>query len=664
MPIEVELPGGQIAEFPDNTPKEVMQAALRKRFPPPAAKAADGFGRQMGLGARNVIEGVTDVAGIVTNPLMYGASKLTGQPYQSFTEAAGQALDAVGVPRPRTADERVIGDVGRAITGAGLTMGAGGAVMGAEGAAGAVGRGLVAAPKTQIAGAALGAGAAGTVREQGGTPGQQMAAGIVGGMLPAGAGAAASGATRLAVRGGEAGRQAVESNIATFNRAGTEPTVGQATQGRGMQGLESLLSKAPGSAGVMAKKANAQQAQIGARVEEVASNLSPRSSSTLAGRAIERGISGDGGFLDTFRAKSKQLYDQVDKYIPPQTGIMANNTQSMLAKEAAPIPGARNVSEFLANPRLAGIRESLNADIIANSGVIPYVALKQVRSKVGEMISDGGLVADIPTKALKRLYGALSADMEQAVRTTGEPGAMQAFGRANAHFRSGMGRIDMLESVVGRNGGPEAVFGAAMTGSKEGATKLRAVMQSLPPESQKQVTSALVRRMGRAVNSRQDDLGEQFSVNTFLTNWNGMSKEARSAAFGRYGPKFSQDMDQIAKAAANVREGSAVFANPPGTAAAGAQLGSVGSLVFALANGYWKTAAGIGGTMIGNNLFSRWFTNPTRVAWLARNTGTPIQALGNQAVILSGMAKAENDPELAEFAEQLKQFSNSEKQRQ
>jgi len=32
--MEVELPDGSIAEFPDNTPPEAIKAALQKRFPP------------------------------------------------------------------------------------------------------------------------------------------------------------------------------------------------------------------------------------------------------------------------------------------------------------------------------------------------------------------------------------------------------------------------------------------------------------------------------------------------------------------------------------------------------------------------------------------------------------------------------------------------------
>jgi len=624
----------------------------------PAKPQGADWKRELGLGARNVATGITDVLGIVGNPINYLASKATGNPYESMSDAAGRMLDSAGLPRPATSGERVASDAGRALTGSALTMGAGGLAGTANTVRGAIGRGLMVQPGLQAFGAVTGALAAGVTRENGGTQGEQTLASLAGGFSPAAARFGVSGLARLAARGGQAGQQQMMENMRAFNSAGTQPTVGQATQSRALQGAESLLSKAPGSSGVMARKGEAQQLQVANRVEALASQLSPRSSSTAAGRAIETGITGEGGFIDNFKAKSGQLYSQVDRYVHPASPVVATNTQSMLAREAALVPGAARVSELLSNPKLSAIRESLEADIAGNNGHIPYGALKQVRTKVGELISDNGLMSDIPTKALKRLYGALSDDMAVAVLQSGDPRAMQAFARANNYFRVGVKRIEAIESVLNKSGGPEAVYGAALSGTREGATKFRAVMQSLTPDSQKMVSAAMLRRLGRASNGQQNDLGDQFSINTFLTNWNGLSREARSAAFGRYGPKFASDVDQIARAASMVRKGSAVFSNPPGTAAAAVQLGSGGALVMSLLQGQFGVGAGIGGAMLTANGLARFLTNPARVAWLARTTRVPLHALGTQAIVLSGIAKREGDPELAEFARQLQQAAN------
>lgn len=111
--------------------------------------------------------------------------------------------------------------------------------------------------------------------------------------------------------------------------------------------------------------------------------------------------------------------------------------------------------------------------------------------------------------------------------------------RANNYYKMSASRLDQLERVVDKNGGPEKVYAAAMSGTKDGGTTLRAVMQALDQEGQRAVTGAVLKRMGLASAGQQGAEGAEFSAQTFLTNWNKLSPEARRALFDRYGPSFS-----------------------------------------------------------------------------------------------------------------------------
>ena len=51
--------------------------------------------------------------------------------------------------------------------------------------------------------------------------------------------------------------------------------------------------------------------------------------------------------------------------------------------------------------------------------------------------------------------------------------------RANNFHREGIKRIEEIEGIVEKSGGPEAVYKAMFSNSKEGGTTLRRVMQSL-----------------------------------------------------------------------------------------------------------------------------------------------------------------------------------------
>ncbi len=161
------------------------------------------------LGARSTLEGVAGIVDLATSPLRAGAELLTGNRPGTMTDLAARGADKLGLPRPNSPTERVQADIGRALSGGAVTMGAGGAMAQLPGMAGRVGTALSAQPGLQTLSNATGAGASGLVRESGGSQGQQIAAGIAGGLAPSAALAGSQAALRGVMRGGESGRQAL-----------------------------------------------------------------------------------------------------------------------------------------------------------------------------------------------------------------------------------------------------------------------------------------------------------------------------------------------------------------------------------------------------------------------------------------------------------------------
>lgn len=623
--------------------------------PPPVPGRSMGAEavRQPGLGVRHAIEGAAQTAGIVYDPIaVIGNKLLPGDPFMSASSLGRLTADGLGLPSPENGYERVTGGVLRGATGAGGFVGLGKLAGGAAGAA------LAAKPGAQLIAGATGGGAADTAREAGLPVWAQVGAGVAGALAPA----AGAGGLRALLRGaGEPARKSMLDTVAQFQGAGVNaPTVGQATQRAIPRGLDALLGKAPGSTGIMARLAEQQQAGMGQRVGVLADSLSRKASPEQAGRAIERGISGPGGFIESFRATSKKLYAAVDQFIPGATPIPVTRTKATLDQLASPTPGAVQTSQALTSGKVTDLRNALDADLqasiaAAGRGELPYEAVKGLRSRLGELIADSSLNPDMPTKQLKAVYGALSDDLGAAVAATGNPQAVQAAQRANTYFRAAMARLDDVERVVQRNGGPEKVFAAAMSASNEGATTLRAVLQSLPEEGQKALAAAVLRRMGRALPGKQDEVGEVFSSETFLTNWSRLSKDAQRALSDRFGPKFARDLDTIAATAANIRAGSKVMQNASGSAPTGFQLGTAGAFVWALWTGNMPVAGGIAGLTALSNGSARMMTNPRFVGWLAEATKVPAAALPMELARLKAEAQAAGDDELLEFARQLEE---------
>lgn len=547
--------------------------------------------------------------------------------------------------------------------------------LGASSAALAPGR-----PLPAVASGVAGSNAAQLAAEQGSGPGAQALAGFAGGVVPSGVRVLAAGGTKGLLRGGEEGRQRVEENALAFKDTGTTPSVGQATESRVARATESFLSRSPGSAGRIAAKADTQGAEIGTMVEKIATSLSPKSSGEQAGRAIQRGVTGEGGFVQQFKTKQEALFNELDKHIAKDARVDVAGTRTALAKLNEDIPGAENVSELFKNSRIKGIQRALDEDLSARpdglddfsqaiiemvrkvdpkkatelsngfkDGKLPYEAVKKLRTLVGREMADSTITSDVPRSKWTALYGALSEDLRGAANAAGDK-ATAAFNRANKYTFFGMKRIEVLDAVVDKAGGPEAVFRAATAGAKEGATTLRAVMQSLPKDAQKTMSASVLRRLGRATSGKQDDLGERFSTETFLTNWNAMSPQAKAVLFDRYGKGFRQDMDQIAKVTNNLREGSAVFRNSSGTGAANAQTGAVVAAGTAIATGHPVVAALVGVGVGSANIASRAFTNPKVVSWLAKSTRASQSALP----ALINQAAQSDDPDLREIAALVK----------
>lgn len=183
-----------------------------------AGRALNGVGRQVGLTARYALEGPAQALQVVTEPVRYLTDKLlpdrggvsnlvTGQAAPPKSTPLGvqatKLADALGLPKPENANERVVGDAARLVAGAGGMAGtaqagvrAGTDFLAREAPALLSGgqnllRGLSANVPAQL-GAATGAGlAGGASREAGGGPWQQAGAallgGVAGGSLPSAA---------------------------------------------------------------------------------------------------------------------------------------------------------------------------------------------------------------------------------------------------------------------------------------------------------------------------------------------------------------------------------------------------------------------------------------------------------------------------------------------
>jgi hypothetical protein len=203
---------------------------------PTKTAPADTFGRRLGLGVRDAVEGV---AGVPYDAAGWALRKV-GVPVNTLAEN----LDAIGLPRAETDGEKmasaIIQPVASTLTGQGVGRMMAGA---ASPVVAAVGNALTAQPGTQ----AVAAGVGGATQEATGSP----TAGLVASMAVPFAGAALGRAISPNVLGNiEPARQAA---LDTLDHENVPYTLAQATGGRVARTFEDTLAKMPGSSGVQAR---------------------------------------------------------------------------------------------------------------------------------------------------------------------------------------------------------------------------------------------------------------------------------------------------------------------------------------------------------------------------------------------------------------------------
>lgn len=198
-------PWEKFANTPKNAGGHIPEASQpQKGLGESLADVIADVPRQLGLTGRHALEGIAQmvqpftepVRQFVTDPALRAVGLLdAGKGSKPLTDAVSGLADAAGLPKPKNATERVVGDAARLMAGGGGFMGvAGKASQGASGVTQGVLRGLSAKPVQQLI-SATGAGVGGgAVREAGGGPAAQATGAILGGV---GSGLVAQGVTSL-----------------------------------------------------------------------------------------------------------------------------------------------------------------------------------------------------------------------------------------------------------------------------------------------------------------------------------------------------------------------------------------------------------------------------------------------------------------------------------
>lgn len=436
---------------------------------------------------------------------------------------------------------------------------------------------------------------------------------------------------------GTKAKVANQQRLKNFIDAGVTPSLGQVTQKRGIQTVELLLGNFPGSSGIIAKTAQEAQDALGKKALSLGKNLINKAlpaNEVQVGRVINQGIkngvNASDGFVGRFQSRAGVLFGELDNYVKPDDLINIGGTLDKLKGLVAPIPGAEASSVVFKNSFLDDIFKGLQRDVAKNNGALPYNAIKSLRNKIGNKLSSLDLVPDVDKGQLKLIYGALSEDLKAGAKQLGGQKALNAFTRANKFYQSGLKRIESYLQPIIKVADPDRIASLLLNSGKEGATRINAIKKSLTTDQYRVFLSSVIEKMGRirpgqALAGALDDVVEgsgKFSSETFLTNWNKLTKEAKDVLFSGKGwsKEMIKDLDQLVSVSDIIRQSGKTFANPSGTAdrvvGQGLLLGGGATAI----TGNPAYIIGLLSAFGGANVTAKLFTNPSFVKWLASST--------------------------------------------
>lgn len=641
--MDIRLPDGTILRgVPDGTTKADIVAKLQKNgqavpaewlADAPKTQASQDVGsmlrevpRQAGLAVRYGVEGlaalpgaVADVAGGAYNA---AANAVQGDGrgfrFQPTANAVSDTLTAIGLPNPRTPDERVIGDASRMVAGgAGVIKGAQMAGNGLTGAGKRVAAMMAANPATQLVGAAGAGGAGGSVREAGGGPVEQFIASLVGGV---GAGmatqAAAGGAQKagnaisrllqkptvqtqqaeqqivLAMERSGMDWKAVPENIRrglvkevsdaldtgrpldadalrrliVFRQAKVTPTVGQLTQDPGMITREQNLSRtgANSTNAALQRLPQLQNQNVASLLRQLdESGAAQAPDAMAAGRTAVGALQGrEASAKATIDALYSRARDTSGRSLPLNGAQWTQRANTML--DEAMVGGALP----------ADVANTMNK---VARGEMPFTVeiAEQIKTRIGQLqraSSDGQtrMALGLVRKALDEtpLQGspqvnpgnlpAVTGTVPPSAQTVGQQ-SIDAFNKARAANRAWMQRVESnpaLQAVVD-GVEPDQFVQKFIIGKGASAANVQALRKEMTPTALEALKLNLVRHLKDKATNSTDDI-TKFSQDAYRRALRDIGDDKLAVFFNREELQKLKVLGEAAKYMQSQPAGSAV----------------------------------------------------------------------------------------------------------
>lgn len=320
-------------------------------------------------------------------------------------------------------------------------------------------------------------------------------------------------------------RPKLPQNVKTLEDAGIKPSLAMATDSSSLRSLATGMENLPVVGSPLQRSAdNALDAvtdssgklirQIGTPTDDVGVGQTVRGGLERYATSADEGADlGLPSRQTSIPSKAKALYDKAG--IEETLDILPSNTRSAISPVVSKYSD-EVLSKVFKNTNMGKIAEQLNS-----GAKLSYGDLKQLRRDVWKMKKQQDVTTSIDDVDVNNLYNAITRDLEAMAQSQGK---LKEFRRAEDFWSKSQTRIDtVLKRFAGKNMSDEQIYNRILQSAKEGSTgnikSLTSLRQSLRPEEWNEVSATVLNRLGTK--------NDAFNANSFITNYNKLSPQAR-----------------------------------------------------------------------------------------------------------------------------------------
>lgn len=377
------------------------------------------------------------------------------------------------------------------------------------------------------------------------------------------------------------------------------------------------------------------EGQIDAALDTLIRKTGRESGDPTSGGELVRGA------LDAAKAKfydtAEQLYGRFESLVDTSAKADAKNVLGLvddLKSEFAGTASAQAVRGIASetDDTIRNVVSAVNED--SKSGKLSLGLMLQLRKDIGSKLRDVPF-SDARQGALKRLYGAISRDIEGTLSNNTmnvywnkanmpqKEGVLAAWKDANRFYSRGLAEVKMMERKFGNTKSAEQIFSAVTGATKSDTANLSRMFSAMTPATRDSLKATVLRKL--SVPSGGSDF-TQGTVKTFVNNWNKLSPVSKKV--------LGADVAELDKLARNYdRVAPLISALPENGMRAGATIGDI-SAALATAGGILNPAGFLMGAVKfgGDAVLSRLITKPA----LLKTVNAAVQS-GKPQVVQSAM---------------------------